>query len=264
MDVKDIDGAKAKKVYVRQTAYDSFNYTDITKTKFVSSRTVNPLHPTYQVRDQDGQVIEIGGIDRSSPKKLPTRTTGGFFDGLQIADIPGTAVGSRRVGNFHNKERSHFRQTNDIKEIEGAQVGTLKRGVSTQRRTDPLNPKYNLPGATQDEGPYANDGSSLDSKYMQIQKSLENRKEAEKQKTLKQTVKNEQEFKKDMAKFYGVNPGATKEVELGHFVGQIGGGAAASQPGKENHLPQQSQHRVQSAQVRPQTVPVDLSEKRSG
>ena len=120
MDVKDIDGAKAKKVYVRQTAYDSFNYKDITKTQFVSSRTVNPLHPTYQVRDQDGQVIEIGGIDRSSPKKLPTRTTGGFFDGLQIADIPGTAVGSRRVGNFHNKERSHFRQTNDIKEIEGA------------------------------------------------------------------------------------------------------------------------------------------------
>ena len=58
---------------------------------------------------------------------------------------------------------------------------------------------------------------------MQIQKSLETRKEAEKQKSLKQTVKDEQGFKKDMAKFYGVNPGATKDVELSHFVGQIGG-----------------------------------------
>jgi hypothetical protein len=25
-----------------------------------------------------------------------------------------------------------------------------------------------------------------------------------------------------MAKFYGVNPGATKDVNLNHFVGQIG------------------------------------------
>lgn len=57
---------------------------------------------------------------------------------------------------------------------------------------------------------------------------MEARKEAEKQKTLKQTVKNVSEFKKDMAKFYGVNPAATKDVELGYFVGQIG---------KENNAP---------------------------
>ena len=44
------------------------------------------------------------------------------------------------------------------------------------------------------------------------------RKEQEKQKTLKETVKNETEFKKDMAKFYAVNPGATKQVDLGQFV----------------------------------------------
>jgi hypothetical protein len=106
MDVKDIDGAKAKKVYVRQTAYDSFNYTDITKTKFVSSRTVNPLNPSYQVRDDEGKVVEIGAVEGSSPKRIPMRTTGGFFDGLVIADIPGTAVGSKRLGNFHNRDRT--------------------------------------------------------------------------------------------------------------------------------------------------------------
>lgn len=106
MDVKDIDGAKAKKVYVRQTAYDSFNYADITKTKFVSSRSVNPLHPSYSVRDADGKVVEIGAVEGSSPKRHPVRTTGGFFDGLQIADIPGTAVGSKRVGNFQHYNRT--------------------------------------------------------------------------------------------------------------------------------------------------------------
>lgn len=36
MNINDIDGTKAKKVYVRHTSYDSFNYADITKDKFIS------------------------------------------------------------------------------------------------------------------------------------------------------------------------------------------------------------------------------------
>jgi hypothetical protein len=54
MDVKDIDGAKAKQIYVRTTQYDSFNYNDITKTRFSTSRSVNPLNPNYQIRDDQG------------------------------------------------------------------------------------------------------------------------------------------------------------------------------------------------------------------
>lgn len=48
------------------------------------------------------------------------------------------------------------------------------------------------------------------------------KKEQEKTKTLKEVVKDQDGFKKDMAKFYGVNPAATKNVELDHFVGQTG------------------------------------------
>jgi len=79
MKVNDIDGTKAKKIYVRQTSYDSFAYNDITKTKFVSQRSVNPLSPTYRVRDDQGSIIEIGGIPGSSPKKLIERKNGQFF-----------------------------------------------------------------------------------------------------------------------------------------------------------------------------------------
>jgi hypothetical protein len=105
MDVKDIDGARAKKVYVRTTEYDSFNYADITKAKFVTTRSVNPLLPSYNIRDESGNLVSIGEIPGSSPKKLPERKSGGYFDGLHIRDIPGTAVGSRTLGNFHSKER---------------------------------------------------------------------------------------------------------------------------------------------------------------
>ena len=49
-----------------------------------------------------------------------------------------------------------------------------------------------------------------------------------------------------MAKFYGVNPGATKDVPLEHFVGQIG---------KENVK--------QENASRPQTTGVNVDRKNS-
>lgn len=89
--------------------------------------------PQYQIRDDSGQLITIGEIPGSSPKKQPERFNGGYFSGLEVKDIPGTAVGSKRLGNFHSRERQHFRDTNNIGEIEGAQSSTIKRGVSSKR-----------------------------------------------------------------------------------------------------------------------------------
>jgi hypothetical protein len=51
---------------------------------------------------------------------------------------------------------------------------------------------------------------------------MEVKKELEKTKSLKDIVKRPIEFKKDMAKFYGVNPGTTKNVDLEQFIGQTG------------------------------------------
>jgi hypothetical protein len=36
---------------------------------------------------------------------------------LDVKDIPGTATGSKRNGNFHSIERRSFRETNNIIEI---------------------------------------------------------------------------------------------------------------------------------------------------
>jgi len=74
----------------------------------------------------------------------------------------------------------------------------------------------------------------MESKYMQIivnfnkgqkqyfpyKKQVEAKKEGERTKSMKELVKNEADFKKDMAKFYGVNPAATRDIELGMIVGQ--------------------------------------------
>ena len=64
--------------------------------------------------------MTIGAIPGSSPKKQPIRTTGGYFNGLEVRDIPGTAVGSKRLGNFHSRDRQQFRDTNNINDVYGA------------------------------------------------------------------------------------------------------------------------------------------------
>lgn len=51
---------------------------------------------------------------------------------------------------------------------------------------------------------------------------------------MKQVVANEGEFKRDMAKFYAVNPGATKDVNLNHFVGQVGAREKENNSDKSN------------------------------
>lgn len=82
----------------------------------------------------------------------------------------------------------------------------------------------------------------MESRYMQIKKQMEAREEAMKPKTLKQVVSDKEGFKKDMAKFYGVNPGMTRDVDLNQFVGQ---------KGKENSEGQSANGN------RPFTVPVE-------
>ncbi len=106
MQINDIDGTKGKKTYVRATPYDNFNYADITKTKFVTQRSTNPLNPSYKSRDEDGKLIEIGQIKGSQPRLLPFRNNAASYSQLNTADIAGALTGSKTLGNFHTTQRT--------------------------------------------------------------------------------------------------------------------------------------------------------------
>ena len=187
--VEDIEGAKYKGAYLRKTKFDTFNYDDVTKCMFKTTRQTNPLQPTYKTRDDQGNVIEIGEISGSSPKKLPFRKTP--HDGIyQTRDIVGAAPGSKGLGAFHSLTRKDFIDPNDIKDIEGARPNTVQRGVRTVRVTDPLNPSYKLPGATEipnsDNNPYS--GSSMDPRFIAAKKASEAREKLLKQPPRPQTT----------------------------------------------------------------------------
>ena len=114
LGVNDIQGAKAKGPYTRpRTKFDAFNYDDVTKDYFRTTRSVNPLHPTYKVRNEEGKLVEIGEIDGNHPKKLPSRKDP-FNGAYDVRDIFGAAPGSKRLGPFHSITRKDFLDPNNI------------------------------------------------------------------------------------------------------------------------------------------------------
>lgn len=177
LGVNDIEGAKAKDPYVRpRTKFDAFNYDDVTRDFFKTTRSVNPLQPSYKVRNEEGKVIEIGTIEGNSPRKLPVRNTP-FNGAYDVKDIIGATADTKRLGAFHSKTRKDFIDPNDIGDIDGSKPDTLKKGVQTVRVTDPLNPSYKLPGATEIDNPESNPygGSSMDPRFLAAKKLMEAR-----------------------------------------------------------------------------------------
>lgn len=58
----------------RSLGFDLFDYSDLHKKEFTSSRHVNPLNPTYVARNEAGQVTEIGPVEGSVPNAtMPER-----------------------------------------------------------------------------------------------------------------------------------------------------------------------------------------------
>jgi hypothetical protein len=124
------------------------DYRDVTNVEFKSTRTVNPLDPTYVVRDEDSKVTQIGLIPGNKPVVLPPARKDENFQktSLQTHDIHGCATSTRGLGSFHTRERRGWRDTNTTADIVGAQPNTLKKSPDTIRCTNPLNPDYQMPG----------------------------------------------------------------------------------------------------------------------
>ena len=90
IDVKDIYGAKPRKImsqtvlreslknddvkdswprkpYVRKTKYEFMDYRDVTNTEFQSNRNTNPLNPFYTMNFVDGSKVKFGPIEKNKP-----------------------------------------------------------------------------------------------------------------------------------------------------------------------------------------------------
>ena len=151
MNISDIEGTKARVRHpVRKNPeavkkiFNPLDYTDVTHVDFKSKRTVNPLMPTYLVRDDNGKVETIGEVLGNKPQALPpARKDENYLKtSLKTEDIHMCSIGTKKLGNFHTRQRREFKQTNITSDIFGSNSGSLKKAPITNRMTHPLNPEY--------------------------------------------------------------------------------------------------------------------------
>ena len=147
-DVKD---SWPRKPYIRRTKYEFMDYRDVTHTEFQTKRSTNPLDPFYKMNFVDGSKVKFGPIEGNKPlvgSKYMYKTP---FN-LKVDDIEGSNIGSKnKYKKFMGKNFCY-----DISDILGTNSGSLLKGISTKRATNPLRPKYQYLGAEELKGYYSN------------------------------------------------------------------------------------------------------------
>ena len=145
LDNHGIEGSKTRKKYIRQNVgnskYHYLDYSDLTKEIFKTGRHTDPLDPIYNFKNQNGEIYQYGPIEKSKPQTIYPYTHPVPF-GLKTDDILGAQVGSKNKINAFTG-RNFEMTTNDIR---GCSVGSLKKGISTLRCTNPIYPKYQYLG----------------------------------------------------------------------------------------------------------------------
>ena len=161
------------------------DYRDVTNADFQTKRNTNPLNPFYEMNFVDGSKVKFGPIEKNRPVvgslymyKIPFN--------LKIDDIEGSNIGSKnKIKKFQGNNYCY-----NINDIQGAQNGTLLKGISTKRKTNPLRPKYKYLGEEELKGYYVNnpynDYNTVSS--FNRSKSLENKTPKEIKKIMKKII----------------------------------------------------------------------------
>ena len=112
---------------------------DINNVGFKSRRATDPLDPIYKV---NGMTI-ADDSKYTKPRPLPKGAEHDFFP-LKTNDIEGAWPGWTPPHECQPpvERRRHFRNTNFVGDIAGAQPDTVKHAIRTNRVVNPLNPVY--------------------------------------------------------------------------------------------------------------------------
>jgi hypothetical protein len=151
---EEIEGSKPRVPKVRNGNYDSFDYSDVTNFKFSTKRNLNPLDPEYIVDYGRGEKFIHGIIEGSKPDSFPHLIYKEPYN-LRTSDIPGAQIGTRNKFNKYNSMNYNL----ILSDIENAQSGSLRKGIKTDRQTNPVDPIYNFPGNLEplsNQNPYGN------------------------------------------------------------------------------------------------------------
>ncbi|RLO07777.1 hypothetical protein DYB28_000415 [Aphanomyces astaci] len=142
MNLNDIAGATAAwrpRGVKTSKLKDNMQVTDIIHAGFKSQRVTDVLRPVHVVngfRSAD---------DPLSFPRAPYEATKHPFYPLETHDIQGANPADSLkgiVGNIPHVKRRHFRSTNNVQDIRGAQANTVHHSIVSNRHVDPIFPAY--------------------------------------------------------------------------------------------------------------------------
>ncbi|KRW99826.1 hypothetical protein PPERSA_10945 [Pseudocohnilembus persalinus] len=149
---EEIAGSKPRKQYVPNNIRSSLDVKDINNTKsWYPQRQTNPLQPVYKVYDDKNQIQFYGKVEKSEPKILHPNNFKSPNYAYNNQDIEGSQAYSLPNKFLMKDQRKDFRNINDTADINGAQPNTVKKGIRTQRNINPLMPKYQIPGNSEQQ-----------------------------------------------------------------------------------------------------------------
>jgi hypothetical protein len=142
MNIEDIEGSSAKPVGVLNKP-NLMDPRDINKGESkVYSRSTNPLQPEYLTKDKEGQTIIIGPVEGSRPSVAIKTSQPAHSRHLDNSDIEGSGPSTKGLGPVGRKTRNYEKALVNTEDIAGARAGSLAKGISTMRQTNPLDPSY--------------------------------------------------------------------------------------------------------------------------
>ena len=141
MGVRDIEGAYPRQVKVMQKP-DSMNVQDINEPAIKKPRMTNPLEPNYMVPDEHGSLIVIGYIEGSRNKPQIKSELPGHRRNLDNDDIEASKANTLGHPVLRAKVRNYSKDPMDSSDIKGSSAGSHRKGLTTTRITNPLEPIY--------------------------------------------------------------------------------------------------------------------------
>jgi hypothetical protein len=136
--------------------------------------------------------VNIGAVDGSRPRPAIQTRSPPHTRHLDNRDIEGSAAGTRGLGTVGKLDRNYEKRLVDASDIEGAQAGSKKKGISTLRKTNPLDPAYVW--KTEEE------------KVVQVEKK-------------EKAVERDKAMEKSAARFWGTTPEMSEKGEKGNSQG---------------------------------------------
>lgn len=144
-EVHDIEGAQSgwrprhERVRREGDPRDGLDVRDINDVGFKTQRVSDPLRPQHFV---NGMAIADDMV-ATMPKSLPKKKDGPTYS-LTTQDIEGAQCGWKPPHEMQPpiEMRRHFRNTNFVGDIAGAQPDTVTHAIRTNRVSNPLNPVY--------------------------------------------------------------------------------------------------------------------------